>query len=418
MQLIKTSLFSGIITIIRIASGFIANKVVAIYTGPGGIAIIGAFANFISLALTFANGGINNGVVKYTAEYKDNVEDQKILFSTSLRISIWCSVFLGLILILFASFLSIIVLKSDMYTDAIRVLGISIIFYSLNSLLTSILNGLHQIKSYTIVNTFGSIVGLFLTILLVYFFKVDGALYALVLSQSIVFFVTLFLIIKSSWFSFSYFSQPLNKKVAKKLGGFSLMTIITAVAVPVSQILLRNFLVKNIGIEGAGYWQGMMKVSDGYLLLITTSLSTYYLPKLSSLVSNKELQNEIFKGYKIILPSVLVGCLIIFYLRFFIIKILYTDSFLQMEDLFLWQLAGDFFKMAAWVLSYLMLAKAMIKIFIITEILFSILYVVFGFVFVNCFGLWGITFAFALNYFVYFLTMLFIFRKLLFTKFN
>lgn len=418
MQLIKTSFFSGIITVIRIASGFIANKVVAIYTGPGGIAIIGAFSNFISLALTFANGGINNGVVKYTSEYKDNIEDQKKLFSTSLRISILCSVFLGVILILFASFLSITVLKSDVYTSAIRVLGISIILYSLNSLLTSILNGLHQIKSYTIVNTFGSIVGLFLTILLVYFFKVDGALYALVLSQSIVFFITLFLFIKSSWFSFSYFSQPLNKKVAKKLGGFSLMAIITAVAVPVSQILLRNFLVKNIGIEGAGYWQGMMKVSDGYLLLITTSLSTYYLPKLSSLVTNKELQNEIFKGYKIILPCVLVGCLIIYYLRFFIIKILYTDSFIQMEDLFLWQLVGDFFKMAAWVLSYLMLAKAMIKIFIITEILFTILYVVFGFTFVNYFGLWGITFAFALNYFVYFLTMLFIFRKLLFTKFN
>ena len=401
---------------IRLASGFIANKVVAIYTGPGGVALIGAFTNFIALALTFANGAINNGVIKYSSEYEGNEVQQKSLVSTSFRISIYCSIIFGPILIIFAPIFSTWILTNDIYTNAIRVLGISIVLYSLNSLLISILNGRHQIKTYTLVNTLGSVVGLLLTIFLVYFFKVDGALYALVLSQSIVFFITLLLIVKSPWFSWSYFTQPFNKVIAKKLGGFSLMAVVTAILVPVSQILLRNLLIDKVGINGAGYWQGMMKVSDGYLLLIVTSLSTYYLPKLSSLKTDQELRNEIFKGYKIILPVVFVGCIIIYFMRFFIIKVLYTPSFSQMETLFLWQLVGDFFKMAAWVLSYLMLAKAMVKIFILTEVLFTVLYVVFGFVFVHYFKLLGITFAFALNYILYFLTMLFIFRKLIFKR--
>jgi PST family polysaccharide transporter len=196
------------------------------------------------------------------------------------------------------------------------------------------------------------------------------------------------------------------------------MAIITAIAVPVSQILLRNLLIAEVSIEGAGYWQGMMKVSDGYLLLIVTSLSTYYLPKLASLKTDKDLQKEIFSGYKIILPSVLFGCIVIYYMRFFIIKLLYTPSFTPMESLFFWQLVGDFFKMAAWILSYLMLAKAMIKIFIITEIVFTILYVGLGYIFVHYFNLQGITMAFALNYIIYFLTMLFLFRRLIFKKFN
>lgn len=417
MQLIRTSFFSGIITFIRIASGFVANKVVAIYTGPAGVAIIGSFANFISLVLTFANGGINNGVIKYTSEYRDNDEKKKMLFSTAFKISVYCSLFFGSLLIIFANLFSDLILRSLLYTNAIRLLGFSIILYSLNGLLISILNGLHEIKIFTFVNTIGSIVGLFFTISLVYFFKVDGALYALVLSQSIIFFVTLAIVIKNSWFSFDSFIQPFNRVIAGKLGQYSLMAIITAITVPISQIVLRNFLINEIGMEGAGYWQGMMKVSDGYLLLITTSLSTYYLPKLSSLKTEKELKNEIFKGYKIILPVVLLSCMFIYYLRFLIIKILYTESFNEMEELFLWQLVGDFFKMAAWILSYLMLAKAMTKIYIITEILFTILYVVCGFIFVKYFKLWGITFAFALNYFFYFLTMLFIFRKLIFSKF-
>lgn len=416
MKLVKTSFFSAIITLIRLASGFIANKVVAIYTGPGGVALIGAFTNFIALALTFANGAINNGVIKYTSEYEGNEVQQKLLVSTSFKISIYCSIIFGPILIIFAPIFSTWILTNNIYTNAIRVLGISIVLYSLNSLLISILNGRHQIKTYTLVNTIGSIVGLLFTIFLVYFFKVDGALYALVLSQSIVFFVTLLLIVKSPWFSWSYFTQPFNKVLAKKLGGFSLMAIVTAILVPVSQILLRNLLIDKVGIDGAGYWQGMMKVSDGYLLLIVTTLSTYYLPKLSSLKTNKELRNEIFKGYKIILPVVLFGCAAIYYLRYWLIKVLYTPSFSPMEALFFWQLVGDFFKMAAWILSYLMLAKAMVKIFIFTEVLFTVLYVVFGFIFVDQFKLVGITFAFALNYLLYFLTMLYIFRKLIFRR--
>lgn len=416
MKLVKTSFFSAIITLIRLASGFIANKVVAIYTGPGGVALIGAFTNFIALALTFANGAINNGVIKYTSEYEGNEVQQKLLVSTSFKISIYCSIIFGPILIIFAPIFSTWILTNNIYTNAIRVLGISIVLYSLNSLLISILNGRHQIKTYTLVNTIGSIVGLLFTIFLVYFFKVDGALYALVLSQSIVFFVTLLLIVKSPWFSWSYFTQPFNKVLAKKLGGFSLMAIVTAILVPVSQILLRNLLIDKVGIDGAGYWQGMIKVSDGYLLLIVTTLSTYYLPKLSSLKTNKELRNEIFKGYKIILPVVLFGCAAIYYLRYWLIKVLYTPSFSPMEALFFWQLVGDFFKMAAWILSYLMLAKAMVKIFIFTEVLFTVLYVVFGFIFVHQFKLVGITFAFALNYLLYFLTMLYIFRKLIFRR--
>ena len=58
-----------------------------------------------------------------------------------------------------------------------------------------------------------------------------------------------------------------------------------------------------------------------------------------------------------------------------------------------------------------MLAKAMTKIFIYTEIVFSTLFVLLSILFVNNFGLIGITYAFSLNYFLYLVVMIFIFRK-------
>lgn len=414
MKLIKTSFFSAIITFIRIAAGFVAGKVIALFTGPAGVALIGQFTNFITIILTFANGAINSGVIKYTAEFKDDEVQLKKLFSTSLKISVYCSGIFGVLLLIVASYISQFLFHSSLYCNPIRVLGITIILYSLNSLLIAILNGLQQIKKYTLVNTAGSIIGLLFTVILVFYFKILGALYALVLTQSIVFFVTLVLIIKSDWFSWSFFKQPFDKETAKKLSHYTLMAITTTLCMPIAQIVLRNLVIEKFGVNSAGYWQGMMRISDGYLMLITTSLSTYYLPKLASLNGNRELRKEILQGYKIILPLVFISCLSIYILRFYIIKILFTEEFNTMSELFLFQLIGDFFKIAAWILAFLMVAKSMTKIFIITEIIFTFNYVLLSHICISLFKLKGLTIAFAINYFLYLIVMIILFRNLLF----
>lgn len=416
MKLIRTSFLSAVITFIKIVSGFVASKVVAFFTGPGGVAVIGAFTNFITIVLTFANGAINTGIVKYTAEFLEDEKKIKTLFSTSLRISIICSFFTSVILLVFANFLSYWIFSGYGYVLIIRLFGLTITLYSLNTLLISILNGRGEINTYAIVNAMGSIVGLLLTFVLVYFLQLDGALYALIFSQSIVFFITAVLIYKSPWFSFEYFKENYDINIAKKLSHYSLMAIVTSLTLPVSQIIIRNMIIEKLGINSAGYWQGMMRISDGYLLLITTSLNTYYLPKLSALKEDRDIKMEIFNGYKIILPVVLLGCISIYFLRIFIIKVLYTSNFLPMENLFFWQLLGDFIKMASFVLAYMLLAKAMTKLYIITEILFSLLYLVFAYLLINKIGLQGVTIAFALNYFLYLILMIFVFKRVLFIK--
>ncbi len=414
MKLVKTSIFSAIITFIKIAAGFIAGKVIAVMTGPGGVALVGSFSNFISIVLAFANGAINNGVIKYTAEFHGNNFKLNLLFSTAIKISLFCSIIVGILIILFAPWISSWLFTSEVFINPVRVLGLTIFLYALNSLFISILNGQGEIKMLTKVNAIGSVIILIITITLVYFYNIIGALYALAIGQSVVFFATLFMLRRVKWYNWDIFKQPFSKIIALKLSHYSLMAIVSALTIPVSQILLRNFLTVELGIVAAGNWQGMLRVSDGYLMLITTALGTYYLPTLSRLTKEDDIRKEVFKGYKIILPTVILGCILIYYLRFIIIGVLYTEKFYAMEELFLYQLIGDFFKMAAWILGYLILAKAMTKTYIITEILFTVSFILLSYVFVKSYGLIGITFAFSLNYFIYLVVMLFFFRKLIF----
>ena len=69
MTLIKTSVLSFIATAIKMLSMLAINKAVAVFIGPTGLALIGQFQNFTQLGMTVAQGGINAGVTKYTAEY-------------------------------------------------------------------------------------------------------------------------------------------------------------------------------------------------------------------------------------------------------------------------------------------------------------------------------------------------------------
>jgi PST family polysaccharide transporter len=410
MSLIKTSILSAIATIIKILSGFVINKFISIYIGPAGLALIGQLQNFIKIVTTFSNGAITQGVIKYLAE-SDNIEQKQKIISTSIMISLFFSFIISVILILFKNDLSKIILKNIKYSKVFMIFGISIYFYSLNSILLSILNGQKEIKKYIIINIINSVLILGLIYILIIKLNILGALYALVINQSIIFFITLIFVFKSNWFKFGYFTKGVDKEYLKKFSKYSLMTISAAIMVPSSYLILRNYIGTNLGWTQAGYWQGICYISDVYLMFITTSLSIYYLPKLSEIQDKMKLKLEILNGYKIIIPLTLFLSFLIFFFKKYIILIVFNEKFMPMTKLFLWQLIGDNIKIASWLLSYLIIAKAMAKVFIFSEIIFNISFILLGIFFINKYGLIGITYAFSLNYIFYFMFMLYIFYR-------
>jgi len=86
-----------------------------------------------------------------------------------------------------------------------------------------------------------------------------------------------------------------------------------------------------------------------------------------------------------------------------------------MQSLFAFQLLGDFFKVMAWVLGYVLLAKAMTKTYIIVEILSCSLFAGLGILFVNLYGTIGATIGYACSFLLHFLIMIFVLRKILFS---
>lgn len=418
IDIIKVFSLNAISTLIRMLTGLISVKIVAAIIGPAGIALLGQLNNISTILLGVANGGINSGITKYVAEYKEDENAIKRLLSNALRITLFFTFIVSIGLIVLHKQLSRWIMLSDEYGYVFIVFGFTIVLYSLNSLLISVLNGYKEFKKYVKVNICGTIFGLCFSLILVISFGLTGAMINAVTFQSIMFFVTLWMCRKYPWLKWDNFRGKFEKIIANKYLRYSLMTLTSLALVPVSQMFLRGYVISEISITEAGWWEGMNRISAMYLSIITTSFSVYYLPRLSEIKDNIKLRNEIFRCYKVIVPMLLMATITIYLLRNFIIWILFTPAFYPMEQLFIWQMLGDFFKICGWLLAYLMVAKAMTRYFIITEIIFSLTFVGMGYVFMKLNGTIGITQAYLVNYILYTISMIFLFRKILFIRKN
>jgi len=392
------------------------NKILAIYVGPAGYAAIGNFQNAAQMITTFASGAINTGVVKYTAEYHDDEEKQRQVWRTAGTIAVLGSVITGIGVAVFSKQIAQWFLQDESYNTVFIWFSVTLVFFIFNTLLLAILNGKKEIHRYIIANIAGSLFSLAVTSALAVQFGLHGALTALAIHPSFAFVITLYLCYKADWFKFSYLFGRLDKQVVLNLSKYTAMALTSAACVPVSHILIRTHLADTLGIEAAGYWEAMWRLSGAYLMLVTTTLSLYYLPRLSEIREAKELKAEIIQGYKIILPVAAACGLAIYLLRDFIISVLFTQDFTPMRELFAWQMIGDTLKIGSWILAYLMLGRAMVKLFMITEFIFAASFVVLTYILTREFGLEGTTIAHAINYAVYWVVIsitigLFLFKQ-------
>jgi len=416
LDLKTTTLWSALSTIIRMLAGIISVKFVAYIVGPSGVALIGQLQSFISITNSGANMGMGQGTIKYLSENrKDKIKHQKIL-SSSFFVTVFCSIIISTVILVFYNTIGNYLFKTNDFDFIIIILALSLSFYAVQQILTQALNGYQEIKKLIAAKIVTSIIGLIFTLLLVYIAGVEGALLALVITQIIGFIVLIYFSLKSSWFKKEMFFSGYDKETLKRLFKYSLMTFVSVILLNVRQIYLRDYVIENLSANAAGHWQAIWKISEIYLTVITFSLSIYYLPKLSSVNDKQTLKKEIFKGYKLILPVVFVLSILMYLFRDLIILILFSKEFNPVRDLFLYQLIGDVLKIASWLLSFMMIAKAMTKEFLITEVVSISLFLILSLCFFNNYGVLGLTYAYAINYAIYLIMMIVLFRKLLFKK--
>lgn len=401
MNIVRAGFYSSIATGARLLAALVIVKLVAWLAGPEGIGRLGQFMSLMSLLAVLAGGGISAGVVKYVAEYRHDTQKLSRLLASALVYALCASCLMGCVALLFSKQLAQWLLGDVRYENLIRVLAIAQLGIALANYMLSVINGFMDVRRLAFIQVCGAVLSMAMAIGLSHWLHLYGALLALVVGQLLLLVVGLPVWQCSPYFQRSMLRLRFDREMSGRLAAFSVMTLTSALLPPLINIAVRNHLALQFGWQQVGYWQAVSKVSDAYLLFFTTAINIYYLPKLASTHGRAPLAAELRSAYRHVLPAVLLLAMAVYAMRGWVTRLLFSADFSAANALYAPQLLGDVVKIASFMLSYLMLAKAMTRMFVVAECVFALSYLALVYVFTASFGLVGTMYAFAVNYLLY-----------------
>jgi len=413
--LFKVAHLNSATIITKIIAGILTSKAIAIFIGVEGMALIGNLRNFLSAIQSISILGFYNGVVKTIAKFKeDNVKLSQTL-STAYYTCFFSTVLVAFLCYYNAQYVNDVLFSSNYnFAYIIKIMALALPFYALNMMSFSIMNGFSNYKMLLIINIIGQILGLLVTLLLIYENHIDGALIAAVVAPSLIFLITLVGIINRRNLMTYIKTDHINFDILKLFGPYAAMALVTAIALPVISICIRNYIIAEVGLKEAGYWEAMNRISDYYLMFITSIITLYIVPRFSEIDSKKEFRKEVFGFYKSVMPIFGLGLILLYFLKPFLVPLIFSEEFKPVENLFLWQLLGDFVKVLSIVIAYQFLAKKMFTHFIIIEVFLVVMLYISSIYLIDVFGVKGAVIGHFISYLMHYGIVLLIFGTSLF----
>lgn len=401
----KITSLNSLGVIIKILTGVIISKLLAVFIGPQGIAIVGNLRDFTKLTLNIGSLSLEKGVLREASKVKGKTNDLKKLTTTLVNLAVLVSLILSSLIIIYSKPISLRVFGSIVYENVIVWAGITLPFFVIQTFLLNIINGIGKYSKIIWINIFAHIANLILMYLLTIRYNLEGSLLSIAFLP--VLYLILTIIIAKKEFNLFY---TINKsffsiEILKKFGKYALIYIPSAIVFPLLYIFIRTYIIESLGHSDAGYYEAMNRISNNYMMFVSSLLTLYLLPELVLIEGKKNIKAKIVQFYKTILPLFIVGVTSIYLLKEYVILLLYTDEFLPMIILFKWQIAGDLLRMFSLSIIMIFHAKRMYIQFIISDLILALLLFISTPFFVSYYGLEGSGIAHLFTYILYFISV-------------
>ena len=408
--LFKITSLNSVHILLKLIFGFITSKALALFVGANGMAYVGNFRAFLNVLENFSLLGIQNAVVKYVSEFQNDKSKLKSVLATFGLLLLTSSIAISLFLILGADYLSKQIFNhSEIYSFVFYSIAVVFPLYIFSTFCISVVNGFQEYKNVIYIQIISSAIALIFSVFFIYYYSTIGALVSLIFAPIFVFFVSLFYLKKHIRFWDVLSIEFFDFKIVKNLSEYVLMAFVSGVIGSFVLLEIRTDIVAITGLQQAGIYEGLQRISSYYLLFVSSIMAIYFYPKLAETNSNSK---EIVLHYlKTIIPLFTIGLVIIYFLRKLIIQVLFSSEFESMESLFLWQLIGDVLKAASLIFGTLLIAKKQTKVFIITEIISLCIMYFSSNLMLHSIGINGIVQAYAFTYLIYLVVLVIYFRK-------
>lgn len=402
-QIMKaTSIFGGV-QVFNILISIVRSKVVAVLLGPAGIGILGLFNSTILLLSSLTNFGLGISAVKDIAAANETGDKQRIAKTVVVvkRLVWFTGIFGALLTLVFSSFLSQIAFGNKDYTVAFIWLSTTLLLKQLASGEFVILQGLRKLKELAKANVIGSALGLLVSIPLYYYWSLEGIVPALVLTAVFTYLVSLYFGNKQQLKKVKVSARDVRTE-GKGMIMMGFMLSLSGIMVLGESYAIRIFINNVGGVEQVGLYNAGIALISTYVGLLFTAMETDYYPRLSAVADDDTKSNELVNQQTEIALLILAPVLTAFLIFIdWVIIILYSSEFVAIKVMIYWAFLGMFFKVPAWVVGFIFIAKGKSKLFFWSELVSNLYLLALNLVGYYYWGLTGLGISFLVSYILY-----------------
>lgn len=409
-----TSLFGGV-QVIQILANLVRGKFIAILLGPTGIGISNLLGSSTTMISNITGLGLNFSAIRDISIAAESNDIDRI--STTIivfRRWIWFTGLMGVLVTLaFAPFLSKLAFGNNEYTWAFLLLSSTLLLTALNLGNITILQGMRRLRDIAKSSVIGSVVGLFTTIPLYYFYGIKGIVPAIILASISLFFTSTYFVNKLVFKpeKVTYKQTLSDGQDMVKLGFLMMISVFLGALVTT---LVNAFIRYKGGLSDVGLYQAGLSISNQFIGLVFVAMGTDYFPRLSGISADnikvREMVNQQGEIVVLIAAPLLIALLVTAPL---IIQILLSSAFSPIIVFIRWLSIGMLFKAASYSIGYIAFAKGDKKVFFIVEgVMGNLMTLIFNVVAYNFWGLKGMGVSFLVSFIFYFIAILIITNRL------
>jgi PST family polysaccharide transporter len=279
---------------LRALLALVRNKAMANLLGPGGYGLMGIYQSIIDTAQSVAAMGLNSSGVRQIAEAASSEDTSRVNRTISaLRRSVLICALLGaLLLAAFCRPIARYSFGSDAHALAIAWLALAVFLGAICNAQLAVLQGMRRIADMARASALGGFLGTLLGIPLVYFWRENGVVPALIG-------VGVTAIATSWWYRRRVKTEPVafaspgvkaETSALLKLGFVFMATSLVVNAVP---YLVRVIVRRNIGLEAAGFYNAALLVSAQYVGIVLQAMAADFFPRLTAASSDHKECNRL-----------------------------------------------------------------------------------------------------------------------------
>ena len=219
-KLLGITVMSGVMTLVKIGIGFIIAKLIALYTGPAGMALLGQLQSLVTGVNGIANAPTSTGIVKYTAENSDSYDKCSPWWRASMYYTFIITLCSAPLLIFFSNNIAEWVFHDTGYQWIVIISVLTLPVTSFGTAIISVLNGLQNYKFYILTGLFSAVLSGVIISIMIVLWGIKGALIAASLQYVIISMIAFAINFRQAWMKLSYWIGKTDYQAKKNIFEF------------------------------------------------------------------------------------------------------------------------------------------------------------------------------------------------------